>query len=194
MRKWINENGKKYNRWTVFQRVPSKHHGAYFWCRCECGVEGPVSGCRLRNGESKSCGCLRKDLESLPRNEAAFNDLFNRYRAGAKKRKQIWSITKEQFANLIQKNCYYCGVEPRQRWQIRDGRTGHIIYNGLDRIESCEGYFLENIVTCCEICNKAKRDLSLKEFEDWIKRLCNYQTSVLAPSLTPAPFPLVQEL
>ena len=34
-----------------------------------------------------------------------------------------------------------------------------------------DGYNLENCVSCCEDCNKAKRNLSYDQFLDLIKRI-----------------------
>lgn len=52
------------------------------------------------------------------------------------------------------------------------------LYNGLDRVDSNKGYLKENVVPCCEICNKAKRDLSLCQFKKWINRLIKYNNNV----------------
>ena len=47
-------------------------------------------------------------------------------------------------------------------------------YNGVDRRNNLLGYTKENCVTCCEICNRAKKDLPLEEFFAWIHRLIEY--------------------
>lgn len=55
--------GCVFGRWTVLRRggdYPSKK--AYWLCRCKCGVERDVEGKSLRNGSSKSCGCLKADI------------------------------------------------------------------------------------------------------------------------------------
>lgn len=37
--------------------------GSSFWlCKCECGEERIPQGSTLKNGRSKSCGCLKKEL------------------------------------------------------------------------------------------------------------------------------------
>ena len=66
----INEVGNKYSRLTVISRAGSNGRpGAYWLCLCECGNKVVVQGVRLRNGTTRSCGCLR-----LKRDEAG-----NRY-------------------------------------------------------------------------------------------------------------------
>jgi hypothetical protein len=43
--------------------------------------------------------------------------------------------------------------------------------NGIDRADNALGYTVENSVSCCKICNIAKRDLTIEEFIFWGKRL-----------------------
>lgn len=47
---------------TVIENVGKIDRRRYHWkCRCECGKEIIVEGSRLRNGNTKSCGCHRTD-------------------------------------------------------------------------------------------------------------------------------------
>ena len=64
MAKIINMEGKKINRWTVIKRAESKNGKTYWLCECECGKRKKVYGVSLRNGKSKSCGCLNKEIVS----------------------------------------------------------------------------------------------------------------------------------
>ena len=42
---------------------PQKRGGKYYWrCLCDCGNETYVQGRKLRDGLTKSCGCMRKEL------------------------------------------------------------------------------------------------------------------------------------
>ena len=52
--------GTKFDRLTVIERSGSDRAGRIvFRCRCDCGSECHVRGADLRNGHSRSCGCLR---------------------------------------------------------------------------------------------------------------------------------------
>ena len=42
------------------------------------------------------------------------------------------------------------------------------LYNGIDRKNNFLGYTLENIVPCCEKCNRAKHIMNLTEFKKWV--------------------------
>lgn len=58
-----DETGNRYGRLTVLRRydhtTPSGV-GAYWICRCDCGQEIAVLGAKLRNGNTRSCGCLAR--------------------------------------------------------------------------------------------------------------------------------------
>lgn len=52
-----------FGRLTVIDRAGSdKSMNATWLCKCECGKEVVISGIYLRNGETKSCGCLHKEV------------------------------------------------------------------------------------------------------------------------------------
>lgn len=56
--------GQSFSRWTVLRRLTDhiRHGEKLRWvCRCECGTEKDIAGHDLRNGQSKSCGCLKID-------------------------------------------------------------------------------------------------------------------------------------
>lgn len=51
--------GDKYGKLIVQGRLPTMHGSARWKCLCECGKSTEVISKRLRNGRTKSCGCLR---------------------------------------------------------------------------------------------------------------------------------------
>ena len=61
-RKTIDVTGRVFSRWTVLRRDGFKGAHAAFLCRCECGTEKRVPGYMLRLGQSKSCGCLAREI------------------------------------------------------------------------------------------------------------------------------------
>lgn len=64
MSKKIEMIGKRFGRLTVIEESPIRKNRAIWWiCQCECGnVSKPIRGALLRNGESKSCGCLQSEI------------------------------------------------------------------------------------------------------------------------------------
>ena len=54
--------GNRYGRWTVTKWAGRRRDRHSVWlCRCVCGQESTVRGRDLRNGTSRSCGCLRAE-------------------------------------------------------------------------------------------------------------------------------------
>ncbi len=63
MGRLIDLAGQKFSRLVVIQRVKNdKHHNAQWLCRCNCGKKTIIRGYCLKNGCTKSCGCLRKEF------------------------------------------------------------------------------------------------------------------------------------
>ena len=58
----INEVGNIYGYLTVIAPAPSKGGRAMWKCKCRCGNECEISGKFLRNGHTKSCGCLKSKV------------------------------------------------------------------------------------------------------------------------------------
>lgn len=57
----INEVGNVYHLLTVISSAESNKHQKSRWtCVCSCGKEVTVLGASLRNGKTKSCGCMAK--------------------------------------------------------------------------------------------------------------------------------------
>ena len=59
--------GQRFGRLTVTGCVQSKQYKsgqthAQFKCKCDCGAEIIVTSINLKTGNTKSCGCLRRDI------------------------------------------------------------------------------------------------------------------------------------
>lgn len=162
--------GQQFGQLTVLRRAVSNTFRQAVWvCRCSCGNETNVVGSNLRHS-TRSCGCLKRGKQSLPEGEASFNDLLGTYKRSAKKRGYEWGLLDEQVKDLTKKPCHYCGVEPKQTWKPERHTHGAFVYNGLDRVDNSKGYIVENVVPCCEACNRAKLARSPEEYREWIKR------------------------
>ena len=86
-----------------------------------------------------------------------------------------------QFYELIMSNCYYCGMKPSNTRNMSSKQSsekakteGTILYNGLDRIDNNLPHDYDNVVPCCKYCNTAKSQLSVAEFDSWVKRLATH--------------------
>lgn len=62
--KLIDITGQRFGRLTVLRKGPTrpgKMGGSNWICICDCGNETMTVGSQLRNGNTKSCGCLAKE-------------------------------------------------------------------------------------------------------------------------------------
>jgi hypothetical protein len=62
----IDLTGKRFGRLLVLAEAPRRSRQRYCLCRCDCPLktEKEVSGGNLRNGEIRSCGCLRSEVSA----------------------------------------------------------------------------------------------------------------------------------
>ena len=178
----IDLTGQKFTRLLVLKRAGKDKGGNALWlCRCDCGVEKIIYGLSLKCGETKSCGCWKRDLtrkrslgrpspRRLPHGEAAVNSTIGRIRRRAKKRGLEWSLSKEEVRKLMENNCSYCGTPP-SNYAKRFKGNGNFTYSGLDRVDNRKGYTCDNVVPCCKQCNTSKGNLTRSDFLGWVEKI-----------------------
>jgi len=60
----IDETGNRYGRLVVLWREDGEKGKRGYWvCRCDCGKVTTVYGTSLRNGSTRSCGCLNDEMK-----------------------------------------------------------------------------------------------------------------------------------
>ena len=168
----IDETGNKYHMLTVVgyagsgKKFKSGFDGGAAWrCRCDCGNETIVLGTRLRKGINKSCGCS----QVLPEGEGSFNAMYRVRVVAARNRGIKWDLSKDEVMEISKQPCFYCGLPPSNVG--RGSTNGNYIYSGIDRVDSNGAYEPNNIVPCCEDCNKAKLTKTIPEFLEWFKKI-----------------------
>ncbi|WP_077604155.1 hypothetical protein [Oceanobacillus sojae] len=60
----INLSGKRFGRLTVLHEVKKKNRNRRWCCLCDCGNYTNVDQNLLRQRQSRSCGCLQKEIVS----------------------------------------------------------------------------------------------------------------------------------
>ena len=88
----------------------------------------------------------------------------------------MFELKLSEFIELSKKACYYCGSPPSvdvTRYRCKGDRhfDSIVLTNGVDRVDSSIGYTVENCVTCCYTCNRAKSDMEFDDFIKWIRFL-----------------------
>ncbi len=172
--KFVDMTGFENNGIKVLEFAFVKLNRSFWKCRCRCGEVFICLGKHIKNGNTKSCGCLQpataSKLMKLPRGESAFNRAYHSYIVSARERSLEFKISKHDFKIITQKDCFYCGNKPTRVSYIKNG-NGVYIYNGIDRIDNSIGYIDSNIVPCCTNCNTMKMRLSLDDFFSVVKRI-----------------------
>jgi hypothetical protein len=54
--------GERFARLTVVMMVSRKQNDSYWLCECRCGALATVRANNLKTGNTKSCGCLRREM------------------------------------------------------------------------------------------------------------------------------------
>lgn len=114
--------GRKFTKLTPVEVVNEKKKHLVYKCQCDCGNIIEVAGYSLRNGNTKSCGCIRKP------NLVGFEN--DHSIVISKVRNQMWNI-----------KCKHCGEEHIQNQrEIRNNaytrscsKFKPFNYTGLDK-------------------------------------------------------------
>ena len=102
------------------------------------------------------------DEDLLPEPDVKYIDYkYERTKHFAKERNKEFTLTEEEFRDIVVRPCEYCG-------------DFHNKLRGIDRVVNTKGYIPGNCVPCCLRCNRAKWTSSKKTFLDWIKDVAYY--------------------
>lgn len=124
----------------------------------KCGVEKPLDqfyrAKERLDGHRVICKACSKVNDNTPARKAYFKKyskshpkktgLKGRFRwsvKSAQKRKLDWTISWEEYRQIVANPCYYHGGKVNESGV------------GLDRLDNSRGYHLDNVVPCCSICN-----------------------------------------
>lgn len=165
--------GQKFNMLTAV-RFSRRNKNQYFWLfKCDCGKEKEINinNVNRKIEPVKSCGCAsgRKYSGIQVMQYACYTESY-----------ADGDLTFEQFVELSQRPCLYCGklakdsncrktrVKPKSK---KDLKVEEFHYNGLDRVDNTKPHMKDNVVPCCARCNSWKQNLTFKEFKTIIGRI-----------------------
>ena len=90
-------SGQTFGKLKVIRRASENRHGRVGWvCECKCGNECIVTGHELKQGKTKSCGCLKKEqTTAVDLTNRLFGRLTARFPTGERDYKGsiIWHCT-----------------------------------------------------------------------------------------------------
>ena len=131
-------------------------------CECSCPEKTLrfFALYRLLDGQTKSCGCLRRELMTK-KSGTDVRNMICRYKVSARGRKLQWELSNTDAARILMSPCRYSGTTPSR---------------GIDRVDNTQGYFPWNCVPCCKVCNRAKLNMTLDDFNAWLDRMCTFRS------------------
>lgn len=136
--KLIDLTGQRFGRLVVTRRAEDKvrPNGAkvpYWYCDCDCGTKDKeIAGSDLKRGNSKSCGCLQKELARERRRLDNKNtyDLTGDYGIGYTNKGDIFYFDLEDYDKIKE----YCWRKRRDEYldaKLLDGSRKRILLHNL---------------------------------------------------------------
>lgn len=92
------KTGDRYGRLTIVRELPSRNGYRYVECLCDCGNYANTKLTFLRIGQSKSCGCLRKENVGVTSHNDSHNKLY-----------KVWTSMKQRCLNSKNQAYTYYG-------------------------------------------------------------------------------------
>lgn len=170
--------GKRFGFLVAVREAGRDQNKKIYWeFRCDCGATHIAQHASVVKYEGSSCGCQYRRAPG----ESAGHNRYILYRNEARKRGLPFELTEAQFLVLAKQSCHYCGVAPMQvhaplNAKGRPNYHGEFVYNGIDRVDNDLGYFWENCVPCCGVCNEAKRGKPHSQFVAWLARIAGFRS------------------
>lgn len=154
-RKWDEENREK--RREISRRFYDKRgkETAAKWRANNPDKVKSTSHNYLERNRKELCD-KQKRINKTP------NGIYIRYKHSAKKRNILFSISENDFFDLLGQPCVYCGLLD--------------VPSGVDRVDNNLGYTKENCAPCCPECNYFKRARSIEKFIAHAKRITQHNT------------------
>lgn len=181
-------SGNVFGKLTVVSNIPkkriqgikNKYSISTYKCRCECGVEAYFTLKHIFGGNPKMCKVCA--IENRPQSKY-FSPYARLYRVSlnkskSRKRKITNNLTLEEFTSIVSKNCHYCDSPPSEKKFLSSAKVirRDIVYaNGIDRVNSNEGYSVKNCVPCCSWCNVMKSNRSVEDFYYHINKILKFK-------------------
>ena len=143
----IDITGQRFGRLTVIERSYAKTNqtNARWICRCDCGGVTSALGTTLRRGETKSCGCLRKELSK---------EILTKHGESNTRLARIWYNMRERcrtktipaYQNYGGRGIRVCeewdqNFDAFRDWALANGYSDELT---IDRIDNDKGYYPEN--------------------------------------------------
>jgi len=146
MAKYHDLTGQKFGRLTVIEYVGRDRQRFALWkCKCDCGKFTVTRGSSLRNGSSKSCGCLRLEnaLKACTTHglSGGRKNISRIYRIWRNMKSRCYNPNTPKYKNHGGRGIIVCAewhkFEPFYRWAMANGYADNLT---LERIDNDGNY------------------------------------------------------
>ena len=173
--KRIELEGKRFGRWSVLSYLRNTNNNSIYLCVCDCGKKKEVNGRNMKNGTTKSCGCLMVEgvinraqkyrtrisgirQAMIRRCYVKGNVSYKNYGARGIRVCKEWKNSAESFYNWMMENKWEPGLD-------------------IDRIDNNKDYGPDNcrVVTRLENCQNKRntRKYALFGFQKTIREIAD---------------------
>lgn len=151
MSKLIDLTGQRFERLIVIHRMANDKHKRSTWlCECDCGERAIVAGNHLKNGNTKSCGCLQREIvkqtgyRNIKHGHKRFKQPSTTYESWCSMIKRCTNPNDKNYKNYGERNIKVC-----ERWKkfenfLKDMGEHPGSGYSLDRKNNEKGYSKEN--------------------------------------------------
>lgn len=176
--------GKKFGKLTVIKRCENSKNGKAMWlCECKCGNKVIIPTYRLTMGETKSCGCLKKESKNFTHKMSKTRI----YYIWLDMKKRCNDRKNKSFNHYGEKGITVCEEWEKDfmtffKWAMENGYSEELT---IDRINGELGYSPENCRWANKITQNNNRSNSLffkymgvtKTLSEWCRHYGkNYKT------------------
>jgi len=190
--RFIDLTNKQYGRFFVLKKSEkiAKAHDKYWVCKCSCGTIKDILGGALKNGTTKSCGCLRRDFGTWNRGlkgekshvyrgyKGIPRQFYTELKSNANRRKIEFNLTIEYLWNLLEKQNFKCKISGVFIRMPEKYEASFANLASLDRIDSSKGYIEGNVQWVDRRINFMKQRMSDNEFIEVCEEVVKYQKEI----------------
>jgi 5-methylcytosine-specific restriction endonuclease McrA len=191
---------QKFNRLTVMEFAGRYKSGNALWlCRCDCGNEKIVCGSHLRNGHTKSCGCLAKEIlfqrcKNKNLSEETKRKISENHADFRREKSPNWNPNITDKERRIQRKYpeyyeWHKAIYERDNYTCQicdDNKGGNLVAHHLESYDSNKNLriTLSNGITLCETCHKdfhhqyGYGNNTKRQFEEFIKEYNNGNSNI----------------
>ena len=176
MGKYKDLKGDKFGRLICLEDVGRNKNGNVLWkCECECGNYAVVDSSSLKTGNTKSCGCLQKEIQEDFIKSNQDHGMCNTkiYKVWSSMKQRCLNLNDKAYKNYGGRGITFCreweDFEPFYEWAINNGYQEGLT---LERIDNNGNYCSQN----CMWITKSKQSSNTR---NCVKLTYNGKTKIM---------------